>query len=68
MILLAVLLLTTLRLISNGFLCLCRRLIHQSAWKEYSAKASALTAFCRKFAWVRSYDVRCLMYNRGSVA
>src|SRR5215208_303064 len=36
MFLLAVLLLTTLRLISNGVLCLCRRLIHPSAWKGNS--------------------------------
>src|SRR5215210_3039148 len=38
MILLAVVLLTTLRLIPNEVLCLCRRLIHPSAWKEYSPK------------------------------
>jgi hypothetical protein len=36
MILLDVLLLTTLRLIPNEVLC--RRLIHRSAWKGYSAK------------------------------
>src|SRR5215213_9711358 len=37
MILLDVVLLTTLRLIPNEVLCFCRRLIHPSAWKGYSA-------------------------------
>src|SRR5215212_8698275 len=34
MILLDVLLLTTLRLIPDGVSCLCRRLIHRSAWRN----------------------------------
>jgi len=37
MIVLEVVLLTTLRLIPNEVLCLCRRLIHPSAWKGDSA-------------------------------
>src|SRR5215204_7196088 len=37
MILLDVLLLITLRLIPNEVLCMCRRLIHPSAWKMNSA-------------------------------
>src|SRR4028118_64217 len=37
MSLLGILLLTTLRLIPDGVLCLCRRLIHRSAWKANSA-------------------------------
>src|SRR5215217_6132324 len=33
--------LTTPRLIPNEVLCMCRRLIHQSAWKGYSPKFGA---------------------------
>ena len=36
MILLAVVLLTTLRLIPNEVLCMCRRLMHRIAWKVNS--------------------------------
>jgi hypothetical protein len=38
MSLLEVLLLTMLRLIPNGVLCLCLRLLHPSAWKGFSPK------------------------------
>jgi drug/metabolite transporter superfamily protein YnfA len=41
MMLLDVVLLITLRLISNGVLCMCLRLIHRSAWKVYSANYAA---------------------------